>query len=400
MKHFKRVALVLLSLPIFVVAVALSNRTSERTHRLEDLEYALHSEDADVRLGAIAALTEYGEDAVPILATGLDDKDPEVKRVTIVALGRIGGQKASAALSETLSDTDKRMRIWGILALGSAGRSSLPHLFKALETEPTPRARMFVAHSIGRVVGPGDAGPILERFDEQDAATKMHLVIALVKIGDNEALEGLRRLIDSPDRLVRFYVVNTLADSPNPNKKATPILIDSLDDEAEEVRMWGLFCLQRINPPECYPAVVERLGDENPHVRKEAAYLLGNLANPDAVPHLIARLDDSHYLVRGDAAHSLGKLGDPRAIAVLKPLLAERYPSVQIQAADALARLKDYRGIETLIGFVDSPELLYRVEAQRRLQSLSNKNFGDDRHAWLQWWANTKSNPTESIQAE
>jgi HEAT repeat protein len=384
MKRVKWIAL----LPLFLLVplvIALSSRNSARNHRIEDLDYALGNEDAAVRLGAVVSLTEYGESAVPSLQKALTDDDPKVKQATVAALGKIGGQEAADALAKVLSDPDRDMRVRAIVWLGATGRPALPHLYKALETEPFPRGRMFAAHSIGRLARPGDAPEILKRFDKQDAATQMHLTMALAKVGDKEAYEGFSRLMESQNKLVRFYVVNAITEA-GPNKRALPILTKSLEDEAVEVRMWGMFGLEQLKAPESYPAVVVALNDVDPYVRKEAAYTLGDIGNRDAVPRLVACLGDPHYLVRADAAESLGKLGNEETITVLKPLLCEDSPAVQIKAAEALTRLNDYSGMETLIATLDSPEALYRIEASRALQRISRKDLGTDKQAWQDWW--------------
>ncbi len=385
MKHLKRIALFFLILPIPIVAVALSSRSSERNHRLEDVKYALGSEDPQVRMGAVVTLQEYGESAVPALKEALSDADPGVRRAAIQSLGKIGGARAADALATLLTDPDRTVRAIAILSLGDAGRDAMPHLLKALESEPSPRGRMFAATAITHLARPGDTAEIMKRFERQDAATRMHLVIALVKIDDDEAYRALEKLAEFPDRLVRFYVVNTIAEAP-PDNRALPILLGSLNDSAQEVRMWGMFGLEHLNHPKSYEQVVAALGDEDAYVRKEAAYTLGNLGNPAAVPYLIACLNDPHYLVRCDSAESLGKLGDVRAVAALRPMLEEDNAAIQIKTAQALARLKDYSGMETLIGFTDSPDLVYQVESCRALQSLANEDFGCDKEAWLNWW--------------
>lgn len=388
MKHKKRIALLVLLLPVLLV-VALSNRSSSRNERVEDLEYALASEDAAVRLGAVAALTEYGDTAVPSLRKALKDPDANVKKTATIALAKIGGKKAAEALTDTLTDPDRNTRVRGIAALTVTGKDALPYLFRALESEPFPRGRMFAANGIARLVGPGDAPEIMKRFERQDAATQMHLVIALVRVGDDDAYAGLSRLIEHPNRLVRFYVANTISEA-HADKRALPILVRAARDEAQDVRMWGMFGLEQLCAPESYPVVLAALNDDDAYVRKEAAYTLGSLGNRAAMPYLISSLKDPHYLVRCDSADSLGRLGNPQAIPALKPLLAEDNEAVQIKTAEALARLSDYSGMETLISFVDSSVLLYRVESTRALCHISNKDFGEDKQAWTNWWQETK----------
>ena len=103
MKYIKKLTLPTLIAPVLLIVaiglLALSNRTSVRNHRLEDLDYALDNEDAVVRLGAIVELVEYEQSAVPLLKRALHDPDVSVKKTAIAALGRIGGQPAAEAVS-------------------------------------------------------------------------------------------------------------------------------------------------------------------------------------------------------------------------------------------------------------------------------------------------------------
>ena len=393
MKYLKWIVPPILLISVFL-AVALSSQSSDIQHRLDDLEFAMGNDDADVRLGAIVELENYGEPAVPILKTALKDEDVKVREASMRALARIGGEEAAAALAELLSDRDRVVRCKTILMLPSAGRAAFPHLLKALEMEPFPRGRMFAAFGITRLAGAGDTPEILKRFERQDKATQMHLVIALVKIGDEEAFAGLHHLLQTGDPLVRFYVANTIAEAPD--KQAFPILIEAMNDEAPEVRMWGIFGLEKLNLPESYPVVITALNDDSFYVRKEAAYTLGTLGNSDAVPHLISSLKDDHYLVRGNAAGALGTLGDVRTIPHIMPLLAEENEAVQIRAAEALAHLNDYSGMEKLIAIVDSPHRLYRKESLEALQRISNEDFGRDREAWSRWWTQAKQTIEQS----
>jgi HEAT repeat protein len=391
----KQVILLLACVSFPLVIVFCSQSAARARFHIQDLEYALTLEDPVVRLGAVAALKEEGEAGIPGLAKAARDPDSDVRKAAIAALGEIGGQPAADALAQLLNDPDPITRTRAILAMGMTGRPGFAHLLKVLETEPLPRGRMFAAGAIGTMVEPGDAPAIVERFDRQDAATQMHLVIALVRVDDDQAYCALNRLIESPSRLVRFYVVNSLAEAP-PDARALPVLINSLDDEASEVRMWGIFGLERLNHPESFTAVLAALGDEDAYVRKEAAYTLGTLGKKEAIPFLIASLKDPTTMVRGDAATALGFIGDPAAAPHLKPLLSDANPGVRIKSSEALARLGSYDGVEILIGLVDSPARVYAQEAVRALQHISSKDFGRDKDAWRNWWNSSQGELTDA----
>lgn len=392
MKYMKWIIPPILLIAVFLV-VALAGYSTQIDPRIEDLQYALGSDDPDVRLGAVVQLANCGESAIPVIKTVLTDSERPVSQAAMRALVKIGGEEAAAALASALTSKDRYIRTKAVLELTLMGRPAVPYLLEVLETEPFPRARLFAAYGITRSAGPGDAPDILKRFERQDKATQMHLIIALVKIGDKEAYAGLSRLAKSPDPLVRFYVANTTAEAPD--VRALPIFVDGMDDDAPEVRMWAMFGLERLNLPETYPTVLAALDDESFYIRKEAAYTLGTLGNQAAIPHLIPSLKDTHYLVRGSAAESLGMLGDSSVIPEITPLLAEVSEAVQIQASEALAHLNDYSGMENLISILRSPHQLYRTEAHEALKRISNNDFGGDHEAWSRWWKQAKETMTQ-----
>jgi len=353
-------------------AIALAVRSVNKNYDIADLEYALDSEDPDVRLAAVAELAKYGDEGVPSIKKALKDTDRKVQDAAITVLTKLKSKPSADALAELLTDPDRNLRVRVIIALGLIGRPAVPHLFKALNTEPFPRGRMFAANALVRLVESGDAPAIMKAFQRQDTATQMYLVSALVQISDAEAYAGLEELARSDNDLVRYYVVSSLAEKPQKND--LPIFIQCISDESENVRMWAMFGLDLA------------LEDDVWYIRKEAAFTLGNLGNADAVPHLLPYLQDPHPLVRGDAAESLSKLGTPELVPHIKPLLDMESPAVRIKAAIALARLNDFSGMNYLIVMLDSPTPLYRYEAYQALRAISNKDFGVNRQKWAQWW--------------
>jgi HEAT repeat protein len=248
---------------------------------------------------------------------------------------------------------------------------------------------MFAAHGLAECAGPGDVSEIMKRFEPQDAATQMYLIIGLVRIGNDEAYAALRELFKSPKRLVRLYVTSTVAEAPN-GSRAIPLLTEALSDDIPEIRLFAVLGLKKLNLQETFPLTVQTLADPYAHVRKEAAETLGNLGKREAAPYLLSSLEDPNFLVRSHSAEALGKIGDPSLIPDIKVLIADPNPYVQIKAAGALARLHDYSEVNRLLVYLNSPTLLYRAQAYEAMCSFSNKDFGNDTDAWVRWWKQTR----------
>lgn len=129
-----------------------------------------------------------------------------------------------------------------------------------------------------------------------------------------------------------------------------PYLITSLEDDAPEMRWAAAYALGKLGDQRAVEPLRKALYDDQDKVRREAVKslaqlkavepligvlrdeestvrtgycdALGHLGDARAVQPLIECLKDSSELVRQAAAEALGEIGDPRAIEPLKARLA------------------------------------------------------------------------------
>ncbi|HUP20008.1 MAG TPA: HEAT repeat domain-containing protein [Gemmatimonadota bacterium] len=111
------------------------------------------SEDPRVLAVVRWALEEEGGDgAVPVLAAGLADPDPCVRRVAAIRLGRIDDPAASELLRRALESPEPGAREAGALGLGIAEDSAaVPALIARLEGDDSPRVRRAAAWALGEM---------------------------------------------------------------------------------------------------------------------------------------------------------------------------------------------------------------------------------------------------------
>jgi len=105
------------------------------------------------------------------------------------------------------------------------------------------------------------------------------------------------------------------------DRRATPLLLDGLNDRDVENRLYAILALGDLRDPAAVPALAKMTTDAEKDVRKTAAYALGRLGDPRAVPALAAALNDQEPDVRWNAAVSLAGFGDRRAVGPLKEML-------------------------------------------------------------------------------
>jgi HEAT repeat protein len=122
------------------------------------------------------------------------------------------------------------------------------------------------------------------------------------------------------DPRIRRYlsmVLGTLGD-----RRATPLLLDGLNDHDTDNRLYALMALGELHDPASTPAVaaVAALDGER-DIRKAAFYALGAIGDSRAVPILVKGLDDETADVRWNAAVALARFGDRRALPALREML-------------------------------------------------------------------------------
>ncbi len=134
-----------------------------------------------------------------------------------------------------------------------------------------------------------------------------------------EQVASIYRGAKNDDPRIRQYlsmVLGTIGD-----RRATPLLLESLRDKQTETRLYALLALGELKDPASVPAIIEATRDGEKDVRKTACFALGQLHDPRAVDALAAVLEDEVPDVRWNAAIALAPFGDRRAAPALRTML-------------------------------------------------------------------------------
>jgi HEAT repeat protein len=121
------------------------------------------------------------------------------------------------------------------------------------------------------------------------------------------------------DPRIRRYlamVLGTLGD-----RRATPLLLDGLNDGDVDNRIYALMALAELKDPASIPRIAQTATDSDRDVRKTAYYTLGAIGDSRTVPSLIGGLADEAPDVRWNAAISLSRFNDRLAVPVLREML-------------------------------------------------------------------------------
>jgi len=182
------------------------------------------------------------------------------------------------------------------------------------------------------------------------------------------------------DPRIRRYlsmVLGTLGD-----RRATPVLLDGLDDRDVDNRLYTLIALGQLRDPAAVPRIVQAANDEERDVRKAVYYALGEIGDPRAIPALVHGLEDEVADVRWNAAISLSQFGDRQAIPPLREMLdrtrlnqirdmrEDQKEDAMIVAMSAYAKLAGPEARPDLERLARNPSLRVQAAAKEALSRL------------------------------
>ena len=185
----------------------------------------------------------------------------------------------------------------------------------------------------------------------------------------------------SDDPRIRRYlsmVLGSLGD-----RRATPLLLDGLNDRDPDNRIYVLMALGELKDPGSVWRIEQVASDPDKDVRKTAYFTLGELHSPSSIPELVSGLSDDVAEVRWNAAMSLTRFNDRRAVPVLgemidrtrlaqvKDMREDQKEDVMMMAMAPLARLAgaDARADLQRVAAID-PSLRVRAAAKDVLRTL------------------------------
>ena len=173
-----------------------------------------------------------------------------------------------------------------------------------------------------------------------------------------EQVAQLYRESKNDDPRIRRYLSMVLGNLGD--RRATPLLLDALNDRDAETRIYALMALGEMHDPAAVPSIIQASRTDDKDIRKTAFYSLGAIGDPRAVPVLAGGLDDEVADVRWNAAVALARFGDRRAVPRLREMLDR----------SRLARVKDMREDQQEDAMIVAMTTLVRLAGREALPDL------------------------------
>jgi HEAT repeat protein len=182
---------------------------------------------------------------------------------------------------------------------------------------------------------------------------KLARLVSALREGDNfEKDKAMEQLVSSPDKMAVERIVPLLKD-PNTGTRMIaqeilkkigncnlPSVHALLNDENEDVRVYGCEILGSLREPDSLPGLIRKVYEDAENVRNTATIALGEFNDERAVAALLDALKDVDWIVFS-AIYSLGKIGSTSAVQPLIELFRDGQEEVSLAACEVLIGFND-----------------------------------------------------------
>jgi len=139
---------------------------------------------------------------------------------------------------------------------------------------------------------------------------------------------------------------------------------EALEDPDPQVRREALLALGRIGTDEAIELLMWYMHEPDRQTRTVSAEALGASRSNEGTVPLVAALNDDDSHVRRAAADALGRRGDARASEILLRLLGrEKDAEVLVSVASALSRVREFRAVRQMLAMaLENPNRMVRTQ--------------------------------------
>jgi len=284
---------------------------------------------------------DLGTVAVPALIRELNTTDVDARIAIIEALGRIGDDRAAAALGKLVKDGDQEIRYTAVTNLGLLrSRNAIESLIEGLD----------------------DSSNYVRRAALKALTDNMDII---AKVKDIRAVEPVVRAVKDNNSNVRKIAISILGNINNAQVVAP--LIDALNDVDAEVRAAATAALDKQKSPTSMEALVDTLSNPKPEVREQALLALAEFKNDRLLKHFNKLLEDPVLEVRVAAVIAIGKVPLPNSAEILENVAKDKDKEVKMQVIKSIVGHDSPAEARTLLKLAQDFDKEVRLAARQQL---------------------------------
>lgn len=261
---------------------------------------------------AAPTTTPEGNRANLILSAALGDKNPDVRKQAVAALGLIGAREPYISQIYTgLKDKDVYVRLAAVASLvDTKDKGTIPALVKALDDD-APEVSFSAARALWTLGDPGGRTALLAVLSGESKTTSKFLTAQK---------RDMLRMFHTPKTLMMFALKQGVGFAPVPGLgQGVSSLQEILGDASVSGRAATALLLANDRSPEVLDALKDALQDKDASVRAAAIHALALRNDPALAPLLVAHFDDPKEAVRLRAAAGYLRLAGLRKPPPGKP---------------------------------------------------------------------------------
>ena len=308
------------------------------------ITYALRTlddEDEDIKIAAINLLGKIGNaSAVDSLLSFLDEYSELIRTTAVKALVNIGIEKkkrqeilcrieggsdllkrsiaeimgllradeAKSALEGLLPDNNSSVKQAAVFALAEIeGRDSMGSIPTMLLGSEDPVLRKAAAIVIGKLADKRGVQPLILTSQDSDLWVRYHSISSLTSLGDERAVDIMKRAVNDPAGIVRIAALKGLLKLSPSDIDENLVSMESEDDA--DVRRTFLEVLLAKGAKPSGKIFFNALQDAAWKVRELAVKALGEFEDVESLKALEKMLNDDDYFVKNAAKAALKKRG-------------------------------------------------------------------------------------------
>jgi len=320
-------------------------------------------------------------EAIAGLILKLQDADAGVACAAGVALGRIGGETAAAALVKSLAGAPAEVR--GGIAEGcvrcaeqylAGGKTAdAMKLYDLVRAASVPKQRILDA-TRGAILARGSDGLplLLEQLRSPDKAMLSIGLSTARELPGKEITQALNAEVrrSAPDRQVLVFLA--LADRND--AAVMPAVLDAAKSGSSQLRIAAVGALDRSGNVSCVPVLLEAAVENNAELALAAKTAIARLPDKAVDVDLIARLQASKGKLRQVLVELAGLRRIEAAMPILLQCVEDADAGVRVAAVKAIGVVGDDKQTDDLVQFLQKTQNnKERAEIEKALLAISGR---------------------------